>query len=94
MRIELRVTGGIAGLAREAALDTGELGASDAQRLEAAVAALPAEPSAATASGARDVQHYELRVADRRWRFDDTTVPLEARPLLDVLTARLRPVTR
>ena len=91
IRIELERSGGIAGIVARGALDTAELPDEDAARIEQAVARLEAE-------GGRhepripDAQRYEFAVTTggrtRRLVFDDTTLPAEARPLVEMLLRR------
>lgn len=98
MRIELRRTGGFAGLTREVSLDTADLAREQATELEgmAAEADLPAI-SAGRPSPSRGVDRftYDLTVEDGEQRHQvqvgDGAIPATLKPLLDRLSAEFRP---
>ena len=90
MKVTFRQSGGFAGLSRGCELDTAELPAAEAAKLEAMVAAsgLDRRPPA-TPPGARDLTNYEIRVETPAGAtvaaFDDLNAPPEAADLLAYL---------
>jgi hypothetical protein len=100
-RLRLRRTGGLAGVATEAALDTAELDPAEArpvlEALDAAdLAALAGHPP--THPGMPDAFRYELEV--RRGEqahtiaFTDADRPAALAPVIDALAARAKPAPR
>ena len=101
-RLRLRRTGGLAGVATEAELDTAELEPEQAQTLlgaldRADLGALAKSPPA-TKPPMPDAFRYELEVrrGDRSHTiaFSDTDRPQELVPVIDALAGRARPVPR
>jgi hypothetical protein len=99
-QLRLRRTGGIAGIATEASLDTAELEPSEAQRL---LDALDAAEDARTRApeppaGPPDAFRYELEVRrggdSRTLAFTDADRPEQLAPVIDALAARARPAPR
>jgi hypothetical protein len=94
-RLRLTRTGGLAGIAMEATVDTGELDPATADRILAAV-----RRADTTSRGAPfpDAFTYELEMDDgggiRRVTFSDPGAPESLRPALDVLRPRMRPRRR
>jgi hypothetical protein len=91
IRIELERSGGFAGIVTRGALDTAELSDEEAGRIAQAVARLE---SAGGRPDPRvpDAQRYEFTITaggrTRRLVVDDTTLPAEARPLVEMLLGR------
>jgi hypothetical protein len=94
--LRLTRTGGLAGIAMEATVDTGELDPATADRILAAVRR--ADTSSRGAPGLPDAFTYELEMDDgggiRRVTFSDPGAPESLRPALDVLRPRMRPRRR
>jgi hypothetical protein len=99
-QLRLRRTGGIAGVATEASLDTAELDQREAQRLLAALDAVEgaAGQPAGPPSGPPDAFRYELEVRrggqTHTLSFTDANRPQELTPVIDALAARARPAPR
>lgn len=99
-RLRLRRTGGIAGIATEASLDTAELDENEARRLLAALDAgeRAAQQPAKPPPGPPDAFRYELEVrrggGTRTLTFTDVNRPAELAPVIDALAARARPAPR
>ena len=92
MRISLVRTGGVAGMRREATIDTADLGPGDSDEIHRLVNAAADEPAAAkTPEPARgpDRFHYTLTIEDRGQRraltFAEERTPERLRPLLDAV---------
>jgi hypothetical protein len=102
-RLRLRRTGGIAGLAVEAAVDTAKLSPVEAAPILAALATADldapgiASPDA-EATGPPDTFRYELEVArggaTRRLCFGELDMPESLRPLVGLLRSRAKPAAR
>ncbi len=91
MKISLLRTGGFAGIAMNAAVDTASLAPAEAGHVEALAAKLPEQaPPPSANPQARDAFTYELRVGDQTYRADDSTMPDEWRPLVDWLIGYAR----
>ncbi len=91
MKLSLRRTGGFAGFALNAAVDTATLAPGKASEVEALAAKLPAQaPPPASNPKARDAFTYELRVGDQTYRADDSTLPDDWRALVDWLIDHAR----
>ena len=88
MRVNVTRRGGFAGVALHAALDTAQLTAADASRVEAALRDLPWDRPAAEPTGP-DRFRYELATAEggheRRVELSEGEVPDTLRPLLALL---------
>jgi hypothetical protein len=107
-QLRLRRTGGIAGLAVQAAVDTAELctdeagailAALDAARLDSpALGRLDAGRRGGRAPGPPDAFDYELEVArggaTRRLCFGELDMPESLRPLVGLLRSRAKPAGR
>jgi hypothetical protein len=86
MKLSLRRTGGFAGIALNAAVDTSTLPPGEAQEVERMAAQLSkSAPPPPRNPQARDAFTYELRAGDQTYRADDTSMPAEWRPLVDWL---------
>jgi hypothetical protein len=96
-RLHLTRTGGLAGIAMEATVDTGELDPATADRILAAVRRADVSKQGA-APGLPDAFSYELEIDDghstRRMTFSDPEAPESLQPALDVLRPRMRPRRR
>ncbi len=106
MRIQLRRTGGFAGVSMECRVATEELTLPERQELEGLLEAAQPDGLRSDVSGsdgcasdrrtgARDLLRYELSI-DRddhpiELSFDDATLPESLLPLIDWLAARLGP---
>ena len=95
--LRLTRTGGLAGIAMEATVDTGELEPAAADRILAAARRADAS-SPHAAPGLPDAFTYELEIDDggrtRRVRLSDPDAPEALRPALEVLRPRMRPRRR
>jgi hypothetical protein len=95
-RLHLTRTGGLAGIAMEATVDTGELDPATADRVLAAVRTDVSSRRAAP--GLPDAFTYELEIDDgsgtRRVTFSDPDAPASLQPALEVLRPRMRPRRR
>jgi len=95
LRLTLRRTGGLAGLAMEAELDTAALEPGDAAQVRAAVERALAQPPAATPGTGADRYQYNLivrRGADRHeLTFGEAAVPEALAPLVRRLEGLARP---
>jgi len=90
IRVELEWSGGFTGICLRSVLDTAELSAEEGEELASLVNALEgARPRQGPPSRMPDSTRYDLTVVRggqvRRLSFEDTTVPPEARPLLERL---------
>jgi len=92
MRISVVRTGGVAGLRREATVDTAELGARDSEEIHRLVNAAAEEPAPAKTpkpSRSSDRFHYTLTIEDggrrRALTFAEERTPERLRPLLDAV---------
>jgi hypothetical protein len=89
MRVEVTRRGGFAGVALHAALDTAQLPAADASRVDAALRDLPWDRPPAEPTGA-DRFRYELATVEggheRHVELSEGEVPDALRPLLDLLS--------
>ena len=96
MRVKFLQSGGVVGAARGCELDSSRLDADDARELESLV-----RESGLSASGefltpdARDLRLYEIHVESGAGvvavRYDDETLPEQARPLLSFLRRNAKP---
>jgi hypothetical protein len=86
MRLSLRRTGGFAGMAFNADVDTATLSASERERVEQLAAKLATSPPGPRNPQARDVYTYELHAGGKTYTADDTNLPDDWRPLLDWLS--------
>src|SRR5918911_3404648 len=93
-QLRLRRTGGLAGVATEASLDTAQLEPAEAEPLLAALDAAErgGARTAPAAPGPPDAFRYELEVrrggATRTLSFTDADRPRELAPVIDALAAR------
>jgi hypothetical protein len=88
MKISLHRTGGFAGIAMNAAVETASLAPSVAKHVEQLVSRLPSQaPPPAANPKARDAFTYEIQIDGRTYQADDSTMPEEWRPLVDWLIA-------
>jgi hypothetical protein len=82
MRLELRVSGGVAGISRPPiSVDTSELPAGDAAELEALAQRVAAAPSRAEPPGPDRFQ-YDLRIDGRELRMHEGALSPEAAELI------------
>ncbi len=93
IRVELERSGGFGGLFLRSVLDSAELPEDEAREFAGLVDALEgAGSSQEPPRRVPDSTHYDLTIVRggrvHRLSFDDTTVPPEARPLLERLTRR------
>ena len=101
-QLRLRRTGGIAGRAVEAAVDTAQLSPDEAGPILAALDAASLESPELdrrdAAPGPPDAFRYELEVtragATRRLCFGELDTPASLRPVLALLRSRANPVPR
>lgn len=89
MRVDVTRRGGFAGVALHAALDTAQLTAADASRVEAALRDLPWDRPPAEPTGA-DRFRYELATVEggheRHVQLSEDEISDALRPLLDLLS--------
>lgn len=79
MRVNVRRSGGVAGITRTG---TAQLTDDEARRLADTVEAAAA---AAGASGAPDAFHYQVRVGDQEWSVSEHALPMEVRTRLQTI---------
>ncbi|HEX7253038.1 MAG TPA: protealysin inhibitor emfourin [Thermoanaerobaculia bacterium] len=92
MKISLVRTGGVAGMRREATIDTANLGPRDSEEIHRLVNAAADEPASAKTSarpGGPDRFHYTLTIEDggrrRALTFEEERTPERLRTLLDAV---------
>ncbi|HEY6929445.1 MAG TPA: protealysin inhibitor emfourin [Thermoanaerobaculia bacterium] len=92
MKISLVRTGGVAGMRREATIDTAHLGPRDSEEIHRLVTEAADEPALAKTSGrpsGADRFHYTLTIEDggrrRALTFEEERTPERLRPLLDAV---------
>src|SRR5262245_52221285 len=92
MRISLVRTGGVAGMRREATIDTAHLGPSDSEEIHRLVRAATDDQgpeTSPTSPGGPDRFRYTLTIEDRGRRhaltFEEARTPERLRPLLEAV---------
>lgn len=95
VKVELRRSGGVAGISLVATMDAGDLPADQAEVVAGLLSDDPAPSAPAPPPPGADRFAYELRLDDgqraRTIHWDEPEVPEAARPLLASLVRRARP---
>ena len=98
MKIQLKESGGFAGLARACEIETASLPAPEAKRVEELAAKVATSGEKTGPGAARDALAYELRIGDPSWgavvRFSEASMSPAAAELTELLGKHLRVVKR